>query len=352
MCLFDKILKQALKNRQRKLENPIKQLFVNFILNRCTPAEIAEVQDLVRAGGYEQEWRKALEETEQEFANAAHSGLVINETEIFKKINASIGRKLPLKRQKNRAWLAIAAAILLVLGIGLLLIQPKESTQKLTEVKKGLPAGKKDTAHKWVKLPDGSSVQLNQDSYLEFADSFEGKALREVRLIGEGYFDIKHDPKHPFVIHTGKIKTTVLGTAFNISAYHASKAVTVTVTRGKVKVEDEKGTLAILIPDQQLAWNVKLPEPVKVKVNAVEVIAWKKQDLIMDDITLADAAEMITERYGVKIQFNNEKVKLCRFTAAFLNRNDITQVLNVVGDITGVTLTLKNNLVTIDGPGC
>lgn len=61
---------------------------------------------------------------------------------------------------------------------------------------------------------------------------------------------------------------------------------------------------------------------------------------------------MITERYGVKVRFNNEKVKTCRFTAAFLNRNDINQVLNVVADITGARLTLENNIVTIEGPGC
>jgi len=330
------------------LENHVKQLFVKFILNRCSLAEIGEVQAFVKAGGYEEEWRQALEATEQEFANSAHPNLNIDEAKLFEKINQAIEDKLPVKKQWNWAWIAAAAMLVLVLSIGL--FQLKQGTEQRDLAASQAP--KKNEAHKWVKLPDGSSVQLNQGSYLEYADSFEGKALREVRLTGEAYFDIKHDAKHPFVIHTGKIKTTVLGTAFNIRAYDANDAVTVTVTRGKVKVEDEKRTLAILIPNQQLSWNIKSPEPIKAKVNATEVVEWKKHDLIMDDITLAEAAEMIAERYGVKIQFNNEKVKSCRFTAAFLNRNDITQVLSVVGDITGATLTLKNNQVIIDGPGC
>lgn len=335
-----------------KLENPIRQLFVNFILNRCTPEEIAEVQNLVRTGDYEQEWAEAMEETELEFADADHSGLMLNEALLFGQINASINAGKKSKLGNRFSWIAAAALIVLVMTIGLLLIKPKNGLQKIAAVKKEKPQSKKDTVHKWVKLPDGSSVQLNQDSYIEYPDTFEGKAMREVHLIGEAYFDIKHDPKHPFVIHTGKIKTTVLGTAFNINAYDADHTVTVTVMRGKVKVEDEKKVLAVLTPDQQLAWNVKLPEAGKIKVNAAQIVAWKKQDLIMDDISLEEAAQMIAERYSVKIQFNNEKVKACRFTAAFLNRNEITQVLTVVGDITGATLTLKNNTVIIDGPGC
>lgn len=334
------------------MENPIKQLFVNFILNRCTLDEIVQVQDLVKAGAHEQEWREAMEETEPEFADAEHLGLDINEAGIFKKINESIGKKVVLKARRNNIWIAAAAAIVLVMSIGLWLMNPKGEVQKFTELNKEKPGPKVDSARKWVKLPDGSSVQLNQNSHLEYPDSFDGKKLREVRLIGEAYFDIKHDTKHPFVIHTGKIKTTVLGTAFNINAYHAAHAVTVTVTRGKVRVEDGNRVLAVLTPDQQLAWNDKSQEPLKTKVNAMQVVEWKKQDLIMDDLSLDDAAQLIAERYGVKIHFNNERVKSCRFTAAFLNRNDINQVLSVISDITGATLTLKNNLLTIDGAGC
>ncbi|MFA4867692.1 MAG: FecR domain-containing protein [Pedobacter sp.] len=333
------------------MENPIKQLFVKFILNRCSPQEIAEVKEMVSSGGYEQEWFEAMEETEKEFANADHQSLIINEEGIFDKINTTIGTKRPFFNTK-RIWLVAAALVFLAMSIGLLLIKPEVEGPRLAEVNNEKSEETKDTTHKWVKLPDGSSVQLNVDSYLEYPESFGGKALREVRLTGEAYFDIKHDAKHPFVIYTGKIKTTVLGTAFNINAYHVNESVTVTVTRGKVKVEDEKKVLAVLTPDQQLAWNVKLPEPTKVNVKAETVVEWKKHDLIMDDMSMENAAQMIADRYGVKIQFKNEKVKNCRFTAAFLNRNDINQVLSVVGDITGSTLTLKDNLVTIDGPGC
>jgi len=337
----------------RKLEKSTKQLLSDFIANRCSAEEIRQVQELIKAGGHEDEWRKALEEAELQFVEGFQDSKV-NEDKIFENIQQVIQAKAQKGSRSSIKWLAVAASLVILGGLGWLFMNKETPKEAPVLVVKSVdkPEPERDTAHRWIKLPDGSSVQLNNDSELDYPESFEGKAIREVTLSGEAYFDIKHDVAHPFVIRTGKIKTTVLGTAFNIRAYQSDQAVTVTVTRGKVKVEDGSKTLAILTPDQQLAWNAKSPEPVKVKVNAAEVVQWKKQDMIMDDITLEEAARLISERYNVKIQFNNDLVKTCRFTAAFLNRNEIGQVLSVISDITGAQLQLKDNLITIDGSGC
>jgi len=333
------------------LEKDIKQLFVDFIENRCTAQEIEQVQELLRQDNYIQEWQEAIEETGARLAGKETANASLNEEKLFERISASAG--LAPHGVKLYNWLAYAAVLLVCAGIGFWFLQNQQikRAQLAASVPIVKPAVVKNTAHKWIKLPDGSSVQLNAGSHLDYPESFVGLAKREVILVGEAYFDIIHDVKHPFVIHTGKIKTTVLGTAFNISAYHADADVTVTVTRGKVMVQDEQQTLAVLTPDQQLVWTKTTPA-VKNVVKAEAVVAWKQSDLIMDDITLGDAAKMITERYGIAVQFKTEKVKNCRFTAAFLNKNEISQVLTVLGDITGAILTLNEGVVTIDGNGC
>ncbi len=337
----------------KELEQSIKQLFIDFIRNRSNTAEIEKVHALIKSGGYAREWEEATKETADYFIQTDQSHLYINEEKIFSKIEESIKMASTPTRHAPWGWIALAASLLLTCATAIWFNRIQEPiATKQVKIEKPKPILRKES-HKWVKLPDGSSVQLNNNSNLDYPDSFEGKSKREVFLVGEAFFDIKHDAAHPFIIHTGKIKTTVLGTAFNISAYDANSAVTVTVTRGKVKVEDEKHTLAVLTPDQQLAWNIKKESPVTIaKVNAIAVVEWKSQDLIMDDISLAEAAGLISARYGVKIKFNNDHVKSCRFTAAFLNRNEISQVLSVIEDITGAKLTLKNNQITIDGPGC
>ena len=318
--------------------------------DRCSDADIEKVKNLLKEGGYENEWLQAMEEVQTGLPSIANPDLVVAEDKLLKRIQKSASISTA---HKNRyIWLPYAAAILILLSAAVFFIRPADNITAPELAKtKDAPSVAKDSVHKWIKLPDGTSVQLNANSHLDYPESFAGKKNREVSLTGEAYFDVKHDAAHPFIIHTGKIKTTVLGTAFNISAYSAKKGVTVTVTRGRVMVQDEQKTLAVLTPDQQLVWNGDRSAK-KLNVNADAAIEWKKSDLIMDDITLEDAAKMITSRYGMNVQFKNDKVKDCRFTAAFLNSNGINQVLSVLGDITGATLQLKNHTIIIDGNGC
>ncbi len=330
------------------MEQSIKQLFIDFIANRCNIEKTNKVLKLIRKGGFEEEWEQAMRYAEQNFYTDENS-ITIDENKIYEKIRA----KAKLTHRFNKSlWVSVAASIILISSISIFYYKSSsgEKSKILNPVVQSV--GKPVDNRKWIKLPDGTSVQLNSNSTLDYPESFDHKKTREVFLIGEAYFDVKHDAKHPFIIHTGKIRTTVLGTAFNISAYKANKNVTVTVSRGKVMVQDDEKTLAVLTTDQQLSWVANSKTANKLKVNVETVLAWKAQDLIMDDITLAEASEMIAHRYAVKINFKNERVKNCKFTAAFLNRNEISQVLNVLSDITGAKLELKNGVINIDGSGC
>jgi hypothetical protein len=50
-----------------------------------------------------------------------------------------------------------------------------------------------------IILPDGTKVFLNAGSRLAYPDHFTGDT-REVMLMGEAYFEVKHNAKHPFVV--------------------------------------------------------------------------------------------------------------------------------------------------------
>ena len=52
-----------------------------------------------------------------------------------------------------------------------------------------------------LTLADGTQVWLNAESHLEFPDRFTGD-MREVRLQGEAYFEVKRDPKRPFIVYS------------------------------------------------------------------------------------------------------------------------------------------------------
>ncbi|HYC86578.1 MAG TPA: FecR domain-containing protein [Chryseosolibacter sp.] len=251
---------------------------------------------------------------------------------------------------KKMTWLKVAAVIsfLIVCGTGLYLYNnaPYYSTgaESVTQAA---------DQHPFVKLPDGSKVILNNDSKLEYPESFSGKSTREVYLTGEAYFDIVHDPSRSFVVHTGKITTVVLGTAFNIRAYPGQDAITVTVTRGKVKVSNERQVLGILSPDDQITFHKNQQQAQLTTVNSKDVITWAEKDIYFDNVSMAEAAEQLSERFQVSITFENKNVEACRFTATFVKGEDLRQILDVICEFNDATYRVdKIGNVEISGNGC
>lgn len=339
------------------MEQETKQLFIDFITDKCSPSQVESVLRKMREGGYEEEWIAAMEVAEETLASRdiAHhlkTKLPFDKADLLRKIQKESGIRGP-RLIKWPIALTSAAAVLMVVATVFFFpggLSDQQASHQSSTVKQAKP--KSDTQRRWLKLPDGTTVVLNAGSKLDYPESFDGLSIREVSLSGEAFFDVKHDAAKPFVINTGKLKTTVLGTAFNIKAYPTSDSITVTVTRGKVMVQQAEKTLAILTPQEQLEWVLRSPAILNKKVSLPEVLAWKASDLIIDDLTFEEAALLISKRYRVRVEFLNENIKACRFTAAFLNRNDLSQVLSVVGDITGTTASVKDNIVYIDGPGC
>lgn len=204
---------------------------------------------------------------------------------------------------------------------------------------------------RFIVLPDSSTVILHSGSKLEYPEGFTGKN-REVNLYGEAYFDVSHRPEQPFVIHTGTIKTTVLGTAFNIKYDH--EGVTVSVTRGKVRVEDKIKTLAILTPDQQVQYKVKEDTSSLQIVNASDVVTdWTKEEMVFNGITFEEIVKILELRYGVALLFENDSLKKCSIRASFSGTETLEQVLNVLSLLrNGSYERMKDGSILLKGSGC
>lgn len=243
----------------------------------------------------------------------------------------------------------VAASLMLILlfGVGSYRIfisdQPDSSAKEVAGY---------NTGHQFIRLPDGSTALLNEGSTLRYPDSFSGKSSREVSLIGEAFFDIQHDPTKPFVVHTGKLSTTVLGTSFNVKAYE-NDDITVTVTRGKVKVSDDTKVLGIITPDQQITFFKNTQQAQQQVVKASEIVAWADKDIYFDDVSMLEAIKRLEDRFHVQIIFENEKIKDCRFTATFLKGEDLSQILDVICEFNHVTYTKDDSgNIEISGNGC
>ncbi|WP_457651863.1 FecR family protein, partial [Rhodocaloribacter sp.] len=96
-----------------------------------------------------------------------------------------------------------------------------------------------------VRLPDGSTAQLNSASRLRYARGFRAWPFaaveRRVTLEGEAFFEVEHDGR-AFVVETFNARVEVLGTRFNVRARRepTGPETRVLLASGRVRVIDER----------------------------------------------------------------------------------------------------------------
>jgi ferric-dicitrate binding protein FerR (iron transport regulator) len=242
-----------------------------------------------------------------------------------------------------------AALLLLVLMAGFLLYyynRPRSYPILPLAAVKIIPAA----SDSCLTLSDGSKVLLHKDAHIDYQGSFSGKT-REVTLHGEAFFDIRPAPR-PFIVHTGTIRTIVLGTAFNINA-HDGRMITITVTKGKVKVENGAGAFSILRRNEQLSLDSLNTRLKKVRVDAGEILAWKKPYLLFNDVPMKEAMQELEQRFHVSISLANPALGNCSVTATFIREEPLEQIINVLSKINNMEYKIMSPTnIALSGEGC
>jgi len=198
-----------------------------------------------------------------------------------------------------------------------------------------------------ITLPDGSKILLHKNAKLDYQSGFTA-SRREVTLHGEAYFDIHKDTR-PFIVHTGAIRTTVLGTAFDIDA-NDERDIVITVTKGKVKVENAKGEFSILHRNEQLS--VDSARLQKAPVNAGAALVWKKSWLLFNDVPMREAMDTLSKRYHLSVTYSNPAAESCPVTATFSGGETLGEMINVLSKINNMNFTIDRDHVLITGDGC
>lgn len=175
-----------------------------------------------------------------------------------------------------------------------------------------------------IKLVDGTIITLNTNSKLSYSNNFNPNN-REVTLDGEAYFNVAHDPQHPFVIHTTAGDIKVLGTSFNVRAFQNGFFETILV-RGKVAIFLKKhlDNNFVLAPGQKLTTYNANSTSDSVQVEAIQEYATMDtstiaKGLVFTDQPLIAIANELEKSFDVTIDFRSEKTKQYRYTGKFDN---------------------------------
>ena len=272
-------------------------------------------------------WQSANAQNQEEFRNIAlahqlSKGKFSAENKsavlakIRQKIEAEEKQKIGISsRSANiyfKRWISIAASIIVLISVTVYyFISTPSNVQILSDesemIVKTNPAGQKSK----VFLPDGSIVWLNSESSITYEKEFNSE-FRKVTLHGEAYFEVKKDAERPFVVYSGSISTTALGTAFNIHAFDEDN-ITVSLASGRVNVEtiniEGENTGFIINAGEGVVYNAATESKIGViKIDADQVKIWKDGFLELRNASLAQTIEELERWYGVHIVCLNEPI--------------------------------------------
>lgn len=247
-----------------------------------------------------------------------------------------------------RNWLSIAASVILILSLGYLLYNKMDDS-----VKEEQPIAHITKTTEWgerlsLTLADGTKVKLNSGSTITFPESF-ATSTREVTLVGEAFFDVAKNARKPFIIKSGDLSTTVLGTSFNVNAYKEHEKVAVTVVTGKVGISANAGEV-FLNPNEQGVFNKVMESISKKEVNVASFVQWKDGIIRFDDITLKEAMKKLERWYGVTFVFENKKSEECHISATYDNEVLSAVLESIIYVKKGLSYEyLENNKILIKG---
>ncbi|GAA3653088.1 FecR family protein [Flavivirga jejuensis] len=204
-----------------------------------------------------------------------------------------------------------------------------------------VPFGKKSS----ITLPDGTVVHLNAGSRLVYPSSFTG-TKREVYLYGEGFFDVYHNKKRPFIVKTTTQEIEVLGTKFNVSAYPSDSAVETVLAEGSIKLNANEFSFFkndyILKPNQRAYYNIGNKEMSISRVDANKYVSWYLGYLNLETSEFRNLIKRVERYYNIKIKLQNINVASKTITGKLLLKDNVEDVLAVLVTATSMELTKIN----------
>ena len=197
-----------------------------------------------------------------------------------------------------------------------------------------------------IILPDGTKVYLNAGSRLAYPDLFTGDT-REVILLGEAYFEVKHDIKHPFVVLANDLSIKDLGTRFNVSAYPADGRIETTLAEGKVTIRQNNSGLfsrdTELIPGQLASYSRQTREMTVKSVNVEDYILWTQGMMKFETVDLNRIVKKLERFYNIRFQFDDSRLETLKISGKLELNEDRNEVLERIARTASVKIIMNED---------
>ena len=197
-------------------------------------------------------------------------------------------------------------------------------------------------------LPDSTTVFLNAESRLRFPDRFVPGSERIVYLSGEAYFDVKRDPRSPFLVCLEHSAVKVTGTSFNVKAYPDDTNEATTLISGTVSVGI--GTTEqwiVLKPGEQGYYDATRKTLLQQTVDVNYYTAWKDGVFAFYRQPLEEVMKTLGCWYLFDTHYQNEALKSILYTGKINRHASIREVLHTFELMDELTFDIKGKEVIV-----
>ena len=326
------------------------KLLLRFLTKNFTAEDILAVDQWITTNPENARWLFEMEEIWNLKKEIKYSDEVEIKKAYYQFLNKIERPKAKhIKLRKFFIYSSIAAVALLLTFISIPLYKSAQNNVALQKLNENINVNEINVPNGQsisVKLADGTVVWLNSGSQLIYPAEFSSKN-RIVKLIGEGFFEVEHNRKSPFIVMTGAVKTKVLGTKFNIKAYpNESKRISLLEGGIEVSTDNNKEIIQLLEPDQQV--EISLAGVVtKTRVNTFVISQWTQGELFFDNESLDNIAATLKRKYNMQIFITNNNYKNMVLNSRIKHDTSLEDVLKVLKGTRNIDYFIKGDSVFI-----
>jgi ferric-dicitrate binding protein FerR (iron transport regulator) len=207
-------------------------------------------------------------------------------------------------------------------------------------------------------LPDGSAFQIGPLSALRISDDYSG-AARVVELEGDGYFNVIHDPTHPFSVRAARATIHDVGTRFVVRARPAESRVEVAVAEGEIALDASmmgapgeradtlhRTTPVVLMAGQAASVDVRGAVTRDPHAAVGTRFGWTRGELSFSNARVPDVLDEMSRWYGDTFVLADSSLRTVRLTTV-LRGETLLEALVVLETALDVDARVNRDTVTL-----
>ena len=180
-----------------------------------------------------------------------------------------------------------------------------------------------------ITMPDGTRVHLRAHSRLTYPSVFSASD-RRATLTGNAYFDVTHDPDHPFTLSLQNCAIKVRGTRFDVSAPEGGSFINATLISGSIAFSTPSQTLHVT-PGETISYRPGDDQVTRRNIDAESYTALMDGKVEYHNVTISELSVYLEQLYGIPIHLDDKlSANTTGYSLRLYNRESFDEVISAL----------------------